>query len=84
MNPATKRPQASRRTTFEDPKKIVGYEVDIEFSYNSGKPAVTKHWLGTEANARRNARLISNFRCIRAVRPVTADGWRMAYGYGPM
>lgn len=74
----------SRRTRFDDPNKIVGYEVDIEFAYNSGKPAETKHWLGSEAACRRKAHLCRHFRCVRETRPVTADGWRMAYGYGPM
>ncbi len=84
MKPPIEIKEKSRRTNFSDPKRIVGNEVDIEFSYASGKPAETRHWLGTETACRRKARMLTNFRCIREVRPVTAAAWLGAYGYGPM
>ena len=74
----------SRRVLFDDPNKIVGYEVEIGFAHNSGKPSETKHWLGSEASCRRKAHLTRHFRSVLSIRPVTAESWRMAYGYGPM
>lgn len=82
MKPPAQR--KSRKTDFTDPARIVGYELEIEFSYASDKPAESRHWLGTEAACRRKARLLPHFRCVRAVHPVTAAGWLEAYGYGPM
>lgn len=72
----------SRATDFSNDEKIVGHEVEVHFTYQSGKPHVVKHWLGSEAACRRKARMMSNFREIREVTPVKAAAWRRTHGYG--
>ena len=74
----------SRTTDFSDDDKIVGHEVEVHFNYNSGKPHVVKHWLGSEAACRRKARMMRNFREIGEIKPVKAGAWKRAYGHGRM
>lgn len=72
----------SRITDFTDDEKIVGHEVEVHFTYNSGKPHVVKHWLGSEAACRRKARMMRNFREITSITPVKSAAWKRTYGYG--
>ncbi len=66
--------------TFEDPDKVVGYEVEVEFQFNSGKPNERFHWMGRESACRRKGMLKSNAVRIASITPVTAQEWLRAYG----
>ncbi|MEO5915594.1 MAG: hypothetical protein ABIS50_15275 [Luteolibacter sp.] len=72
----------SRTTDFSDDEKIVGHEVEVHFAFNSRKPSVVKHWLGSETACRRKARMMLNFREIGEIKPVKAGAWKRTYGYG--
>lgn len=60
-----------------------GWEVDVEFHFNSGKKPQTFHWRGcSERAARLKAMLKSNALRVTAVRPVDEETWIRAFGIG--
>ena len=65
---------------YSNPQKVVGWEITVQFYFNSGKPEQAFHWIGTEAACRRKGMLKSNAEKIVKADPITAEEWLRAYG----
>jgi hypothetical protein len=62
-----------------------GYDVRIEIRTGAvGTAQETRHYKGTEATARRRAKMVPNYLRVLAVRPWSYAQWVNAYGEGNM
>lgn len=66
------------------PEKPFGYDIEVEFACNSGKPVQAYHFVGSESQVRRKGMMKKHAVRILSVKPLTRSQYVNTYGLGRM